>query len=86
MLLKRTRIDVYVPEKRSKVYGRLKKAIEKEFDQEKRKDLIEAARDQIEELKKEADSAIIADIDDNPFVKLNLRDTFLAALNKLNLP
>lgn len=31
MLSKRTRIDVYVPEKRSKVYGRLKKAIEKEF-------------------------------------------------------
>jgi hypothetical protein len=31
MLSKRTRIDVYVPEKRNKVYGRLKKAIETEL-------------------------------------------------------
>jgi hypothetical protein len=31
MLLKRTRIDVYVPEKKNEVYERLRKAIEKEF-------------------------------------------------------
>jgi hypothetical protein len=31
MLLKRTRIDVYVPEKKNKVYERLRKAIENEF-------------------------------------------------------
>lgn len=31
MLLKRTRIDVYLPEKKAKVYGRLRKAIESEF-------------------------------------------------------
>ncbi len=31
MLSKRTRIDVYLPEKRAKVYRRLRKAIEHEF-------------------------------------------------------
>lgn len=31
MLSKRTRIDVYVPEKKSKVYGRLRRAFETEF-------------------------------------------------------
>ena len=31
MLSRRTRIDVYVPEKKNRVYGRLKKAIEGEF-------------------------------------------------------
>jgi len=31
MLSKRTRIDVYLPEKKAKVYGRLRKAIESEF-------------------------------------------------------
>ena len=31
MLSKRTRIDVYVPEKKNKVYRRLRKAIESEF-------------------------------------------------------
>lgn len=31
MLSKRTRIDVYVPEKKNKVYGRLRRAIESEF-------------------------------------------------------
>ena len=31
MLSKRTRIDVYLPEKKNKVYRRLRKAIESEF-------------------------------------------------------
>lgn len=31
MLSKRTRIDVYLPEKKNKVYARLRKAIESEF-------------------------------------------------------
>ena len=31
MLSKRTRIDIYLPEKRAKVYGRLRKALESEL-------------------------------------------------------
>lgn len=31
MLSKRTRIDVYLPQKKAKVYGRLRRAIESEF-------------------------------------------------------